>query len=76
MFPPVALTIPGELILITDELLAPADFMLHRIVAGHLKESKDAACLLVSVSEDIGRWKAIAGRTVSRNAFVILLPCN
>ncbi|KAI0368379.1 hypothetical protein BV20DRAFT_969449 [Pilatotrama ljubarskyi] len=63
IFPPTTLPLPGEVLLITDELLAPADFLLHRHLATHLKESKHSKCLLVSVSEDIGRWKAVAQRS-------------
>ncbi|RPD58667.1 hypothetical protein L227DRAFT_577033 [Lentinus tigrinus ALCF2SS1-6] len=63
MFPPSALPLPGQVLLITDELLAPADFLLHRFLSDHLKESKHSPALLVSVSEDVGRWKSIAGRS-------------
>ncbi|KAI0674891.1 hypothetical protein C8Q78DRAFT_965147 [Trametes maxima] len=63
MFPPSALPLPGELLLITDELLAPADFLLHRHLATHLKESKSSRCVLVSVLEDLGRWKSVAQRS-------------
>lgn len=65
MFPPNGLPLPGEILLLTDELLAPADFLLHRHLATHLKESRGSRCLLVSISEDIGRWKAIGSRSVS-----------
>ncbi|RDX55242.1 hypothetical protein OH76DRAFT_1397642 [Lentinus brumalis] len=63
MFPPSALPLPGEVLLVTDELFAPADFLLHRFLSSHLKESKHSPALLVSMSEDVGRWKAIAGRS-------------
>ncbi|KAI0769414.1 hypothetical protein BD413DRAFT_558196 [Trametes elegans] len=63
MFPPNGLPLPGEVLLITDELLAPADFLLHRHLTTHLKDSKDSRCVLVSVSEDLGRWKAVAQRS-------------
>ncbi|KAI8992922.1 hypothetical protein BD414DRAFT_521465 [Trametes punicea] len=63
MFPPNELALPGEILLITDELLAPADFMLHRHLATHLKESKSSPCILVSVSEGIERWKAVAQKS-------------
>ncbi|OSD04129.1 hypothetical protein PYCCODRAFT_1365097 [Trametes coccinea BRFM310] len=63
MFPPSGLPLPGEILLITDELLAPADFLLHRQVATHLKASKVSKCVLISISEDIGRWKAVAQRS-------------
>ncbi|KAI0644708.1 hypothetical protein C8Q79DRAFT_791633 [Trametes meyenii] len=72
MFAPDALPLPGELLLITDELLAPADFLLHRHLAAHLKESKSSKCVLVSVSEDIGRWKAVAQRSVRHTQYIIL----
>lgn len=64
MFPPNGLPLPGELLLITDELLAPADFLLHRYLNSHLKESQESPVVLVSISEDIGRWKVIAGKLV------------
>ncbi|KAI0332277.1 hypothetical protein GY45DRAFT_1321057 [Cubamyces sp. BRFM 1775] len=63
MFPPTNLPVPSEVLLITDELLAPADFLLHRQLAAHLKESKDSRCVLISVSEDLGRWKSVAQRS-------------
>ncbi|TBU48651.1 hypothetical protein BD309DRAFT_949243 [Dichomitus squalens] len=63
MFPLVSLPLPGEVLLITDELLASADFLLHHFLARHLKESKDSASMIVFLSEDIGRWKAIAGKS-------------
>ncbi|KAH9895203.1 hypothetical protein C8Q73DRAFT_693421 [Cubamyces lactineus] len=63
MFPPTDLPIPSEVLLITDELLSPADFLLHRYLAAHLKESKNSRCVLVSVSEDLGRWKSVAQRS-------------
>ncbi|KAI0661405.1 hypothetical protein C8Q70DRAFT_971176 [Cubamyces menziesii] len=63
MFPPTKLPLPQEVLLITDELLAPADFLLHRQLAAHMKESKDSRCVLISVSEDLGRWKSVAQRS-------------
>lgn len=65
MFPPSTLPLPGEVLLITDEILAPADFLLHRLLASHFKESQSHAGVLVSFSEDIGRWKAVASKAVS-----------
>ncbi|KAI0743659.1 hypothetical protein C8Q80DRAFT_1237014 [Daedaleopsis nitida] len=55
--------LPTEVLLITDELLAPADFLLHRYLTTHLKEGSDSPVVLVSFSEDIGRWKALASRS-------------
>ncbi|KAI1794241.1 hypothetical protein LXA43DRAFT_998436 [Ganoderma leucocontextum] len=79
MFPPTSIPVPGEVLLITDELLSPASFLLHRLLAGHLKEAKNSTAVLISVSEDIGKWKAVAGRSNlnlanhldSRNLFII-----
>lgn len=73
-FPPFNL--PDDIILlVTDELSAPADFVLHRTLAAHLKRpvqrngSFDHArtqtrAVILSVSEDLGRWKALASRSV------------
>lgn len=64
MFPPTSLPLPGEILVITDELLAPANFLLHRFLADHLKEGKNSIAVLISVSEDIGNLKVVAGRSV------------
>ncbi|KZT10582.1 uncharacterized protein LAESUDRAFT_692730 [Laetiporus sulphureus 93-53] len=63
MFPLTGLPLPQELLLITDELASPADFILHRSLATHLKSGQDARCIILSVSEDAARWNAIAGRS-------------
>ncbi|KAM5533739.1 hypothetical protein V8D89_012612 [Ganoderma adspersum] len=63
MFPPTSLPLPGEILVITDELMAPASFLLHRFLTGHLKEGKNSTAVLISVSEDIGKLKAVAGRS-------------
>jgi hypothetical protein len=54
----------GIILLITDELAAPADFLLHRTLATHLKERKHPRALILSVSEGITRWKALASKSV------------
>ncbi|KAF8240221.1 hypothetical protein L208DRAFT_1449553 [Tricholoma matsutake] len=53
----------GILILITDELLSPADFLLHRSLISHIKSSKNSKSVILSVSEGIARWKAIAAKS-------------
>ncbi|TFY77892.1 hypothetical protein EWM64_g6116 [Hericium alpestre] len=63
MFPPEGLPTPGQLLLITDELGSPADFVLHNLLAVHLKDKQNARCVLLSVSESLARWKAIAARS-------------
>lgn len=69
MFPPPNLldSDVGQLLLITDTLPAPADFLLHQILSTHLRSRPgdvDARCVIGSVSEDFGRWKAVAGKSV------------
>lgn len=54
----------GIILLMTDELAAPADFLLHRMLATHLKERKHPRALILSVSEGITRWKALASKSV------------
>ena len=55
-------------LLITDALSAPANFLLHRTLAAYIRKDrkdKDAVkCIILSVSEDITRWKAIATKSV------------
>lgn len=57
----------GILILVTDELSSPAEFLLHRSFVTHVKESKHSKTIILSVSEDIARWKAIATKSVCRS---------
>jgi len=69
LFPPLNLP-EGVILLITDDLSAPADFALHRALATHLKlprhrEEPTPRALILSVSEDYGRWKALASKSVS-----------
>ncbi|KAF8959840.1 hypothetical protein BDZ97DRAFT_1836152 [Flammula alnicola] len=52
----------GIILLITDELAAPADFVLHRTLATHLKDRKQPKSLILSVSEGLSRWKALAAK--------------
>ncbi|PPQ69913.1 hypothetical protein CVT25_002471 [Psilocybe cyanescens] len=53
----------GILLLITDGLAAPADFVLHRCLATHLKDNKRPKATVLSVSEGIVRWKALASKS-------------
>ena len=64
MFSPFGLP-EGITLLITDALSAPANFLLHRTLAAHMKDRKDVKCVVLSVSEDITRWKAIAAKSVN-----------
>ncbi|KIJ97988.1 hypothetical protein K443DRAFT_681125 [Laccaria amethystina LaAM-08-1] len=53
----------GIVLLITDELAAPADFLLHRSLISHIKETNGPTkTIVLSVSEDLARWKAVASK--------------
>jgi hypothetical protein len=67
MFPP-NLPWPGQLLLVTDELSSPAEFILHRALSSHLKDSKNNKCILISVSESLDRWKAVAMKSVCNSS--------
>ncbi|KJA22034.1 hypothetical protein HYPSUDRAFT_186727 [Hypholoma sublateritium FD-334 SS-4] len=53
----------GIILLITDTLAAPGDFILHRTLATHLKRHKSPRSLVLSVSEGIARWIALASKS-------------
>lgn len=52
------------MLLISDELGAPGDFLLHRALASHLKDRKQANAVVLSVAESLSRWKALAFKSV------------
>jgi len=58
----------GIVLLITDQLSAPADFLLHKFLYQHLKQENntDASltkAVILSVSEGLARWTAVAARS-------------
>ncbi|KZP16936.1 hypothetical protein FIBSPDRAFT_1047213 [Athelia psychrophila] len=55
----------GECVLITSQLAAPGDFVLHRALAAHFKNRKneEARCVVVSIAGDSARWKAVAAKS-------------
>ncbi|KAG2135463.1 hypothetical protein DEU56DRAFT_913302 [Suillus clintonianus] len=61
-FPAPDLVSSRRLLLITDQLPAPADFLLHRFLHLHLKQSKIANCIVLAVSESLERWKSVASK--------------
>ncbi|KAI0929803.1 hypothetical protein AcV5_006671 [Taiwanofungus camphoratus] len=63
MFPPPDLPLPGEVLLVTDELSSPADFLLHRSLSAHIKSGTHSKCVILAVAGDLTRWKAIAGKS-------------
>ncbi|KAJ3517047.1 hypothetical protein NLJ89_g747 [Agrocybe chaxingu] len=58
--------LPDDIILLlSDELAAPADFILHRTLAAHLKAGLVSGrvkpkSVILSVSEGLSRWKTLA----------------
>ena len=74
--------IAGQLVLITDQLAAPADFLLHQILAAYIKAAAyDGAstrpkAVVVSVSEPLARWKAVAARSVSTRLLLQMMSTN
>ncbi|KAJ7684293.1 hypothetical protein DFH06DRAFT_970027 [Mycena polygramma] len=66
MFSPFDLP-SGILLLLTDQLSSPADFVLHRGLVDHLKGAKSEnptkKAIVLSVSESITRWKAVAAKS-------------
>lgn len=63
-FPPPDLASHVGLIIITDELQAPADFLIHKFLNIRLKDAKRSRCLFLSVSEDMERIKSVASKSV------------
>jgi len=63
MFPPHSLPARGESVLITDRLPSPADFLLHRYFATHIKESKEAKCIVIDTTDSQTKWKLLAGKS-------------
>ncbi|KAJ7496707.1 hypothetical protein FB451DRAFT_1162838 [Mycena latifolia] len=80
MFSPFDLP-PGILFLVTDQLAAPADFILHRALAEPLKSAafkasgapKRAQALVLSVSEPLAQWREVYD--VAGFKFVDVLAC-
>ena len=77
MLPPFDIP-AGTFTLVTDELAAPADFLLHQVVNGYIKEhprpgrgaqpegdSSNPKVIVLSVNEDSAKWKAVSSKHVS-----------
>lgn len=54
----------GHVLLVTDQLASPADFILHRTLAVALKTTTSSRCIVVSTMQNYFHWKAIAARSV------------
>ncbi|KZT30797.1 hypothetical protein NEOLEDRAFT_1052965 [Neolentinus lepideus HHB14362 ss-1] len=70
-FPPPDLLSSRQVVIVTDQILSPANFLLHRTLASHFKDHKDARCIVLLVSESISRWNAIASRATVNLAALI-----
>ena len=61
------LPLGGQLLLITDHLASPADFILHRALALQLKQVQPTThhprVILVSIASDFAHWCAIAAKS-------------
>ncbi|CAL1706057.1 unnamed protein product [Somion occarium] len=63
MFSLSELPSPGDVVIVTDQLLSPADFVIHKTISSHFKDVGKAKCLFLSVSESLARLKAIAAKS-------------
>lgn len=54
---------PGSLVLVTDHIMAPGDFMLHRMLASVLKDEGRKAVLIL-LNKDWDKWRIIASKSV------------
>lgn len=59
--------LPGDLLLITDNLLAQADFLITKAIAHAIKPQKNVAhrdCIFLSTTKNFDYWKTILTKTV------------
>ncbi|KAH9969248.1 hypothetical protein BGW80DRAFT_1177013 [Lactifluus volemus] len=50
-------------IVITDHLASPGDFLLHQLLSEFIKGSPDGKCIIISTSQHLAKWNAIASRS-------------
>jgi len=62
-FPPDDLLACSRFFFLTDEISAPADFILHRLLAQKYKASKGSKVIVLSTSSDLDRWKTLASKS-------------
>ncbi|KAI6002832.1 hypothetical protein EDD15DRAFT_1427071 [Pisolithus albus] len=75
-FPPSDLVLNAGLVLITDELPAPADFLLHRFLHAKIRDAKQPHCIFLSVSEDFDRIKAVASKANAKLKFIDFIKAS
>jgi hypothetical protein len=59
--------LPGDLLLITDNLQAQADFLIANAIANAIKPQKNSAhrdCIFLSTSKNFEYWKTILTKSV------------
>jgi hypothetical protein len=66
----------GSLVLVTDHIDAPADFLLIRAATVVLKPSKTQnvsaikRCIFITFTKEESHWRVILGKSVSHNGSV------
>ena len=69
MFDPSTLPIKaGDLLLVTDRLAAPADFIILNILTTHLRQVNHGKTVFASISQTLSHWSSISSR------LVVLIP--
>lgn len=72
----------GKAILVSDELAAPADFLLYQAVNGQLKDAdkptsksdpSGSLALVLSTSVDMGRWKTTSLKYVGNDLWMMCM---
>lgn len=59
--------LPGDLLLITDNLQAQADFLITKAIANAIKSQKSSAnrdCIFLSTSKNFEYWNTILTKSV------------
>ena len=60
-FPVHEIVTSSSPVVIADQLASPPYFLLHQLLSEYVKSSPDA---IVSIAQDLAKWKAIASRSV------------
>jgi len=62
---------PGQLVLLTDRLGAPADFVVLDVLTSNLRQGRK--CIFVSVAEGFAHWNSLATKWVCLVDVVVLI---
>jgi hypothetical protein len=66
MFPPSQLPAPSQLLLISDSLASPADFLVYHLIFEHLRAVSPKRCVYLGASLDTKRLAAVGTKAVRR----------